>query len=93
MKTGAIFINTARGPIVDEVALVEALNRGQLAGAGLDVYADEPVTADNPLLSMGNVVLTPHMAAHTHDALRAMSLVAEDVLRVLEGEEPVYRVV
>ena len=93
MKTGAIFINTARGPIVDEVALVEALNSGKLAGAGLDVYADEPVTADNPLLAMDNVVLTPHMAAHTQDALRAMSLVAEDVLRALEGEEPVYRVV
>ncbi len=93
MKKGSIFINTARGPIVDEVALMEALSSGQLAGAGLDVYAVEPVTADNPLLSLDNVVLTPHMAAHTHDALRAMSLVAEDVLRVLEGHDPVYRVV
>jgi len=93
MKKGAIFINTARGPIVDEVALIEALSSGQLAGAGLDVYTEEPVSADNPLLKMDNVVLTPHMAAHTHDALRAMSLVAEDVLRALEGEDPVYRVV
>jgi len=93
MKKGVIFINTARGPIVDEVALIEALSSGQLAGAGLDVYTDEPVSADNPLLSLDNVVLTPHMAAHTQDALRAMSLVAEDVLRVLEGEDPVYRVV
>ena len=93
MKKGAIFINTARGPIVDETALLEALTSGHLAGAGLDVYSIEPLQADNPLLSLENVVLTPHMAAHTHDALRAMSLVAEDVLRVLEDQEPVYRVV
>jgi D-3-phosphoglycerate dehydrogenase len=93
MKKGAIFINTARGPIVDETALVEALTKGQLAGAGLDVYCVEPVADDNPLLHLESVVLTPHMAAHTDDALRAMSLVAKDVLRVLEGEEPVFRVV
>lgn len=93
MKKGAIFINTARGPIVDEAALIEALQSGHLAGAGLDVYDREPVAADNPLLHMENVVLTPHMAAHTEDALRAMSLVAEDVLRVLEGKQPLYRVV
>jgi D-3-phosphoglycerate dehydrogenase len=93
MKRGAIFINTARGPIVDETALVEALTSRHLAGAGLDVYAVEPVAADNPLLRLETVVITPHMAAHTDDALRAMSLVAEDVLRVLEGKEPTYRVV
>jgi D-3-phosphoglycerate dehydrogenase len=93
MKTGAILINTARGPIIDEMALVKALTNGHLAGAGLDVYAIEPVAADNPLLRLENVVLTPHMAAHTEDSLRAMSLVAEDVLRVLEGGAPVYRVV
>jgi D-3-phosphoglycerate dehydrogenase len=93
MNMGAILINTARGPIIDEMALVEALTNGHLAGAGLDVYSIEPVAADNPLLRLENVVLTPHMAAHTEDSLRAMSLVAEDVLRVLEGREPVYRVV
>ena len=93
MRKGAIFINTARGPIVDEAALVEALTSGHLVGAGLDVYSVEPIAADNPLLRLENVVLTPHMAAHTDDALRAMSLVAEDVLRVLAGKEPAYRVV
>jgi phosphoglycerate dehydrogenase-like enzyme len=93
MKQGAIFINTARGPIVDEAALLEALTNGHLAGAGLDVYAVEPPAPDNPLFQLENVVLTPHMSAHTDDALQAMSLVAEDILRVLEGEEPVYRVV
>jgi D-3-phosphoglycerate dehydrogenase len=93
MKKGAIFINTARGPIVDEMALLEALTTDHLAGAGLDVFAVEPSGADNPLFQLENVVLTPHMAAHTEDALRAMSLVAEDVLRVLTGKDPKYRVV
>lgn len=93
MKKGAIFINTARGPIVDETALLEALSTGHLAGAGLDVLTTEPATAGHPLFQFENVVLTPHMAAHTDDALRAMSLVVEDVLRVLEGHEPHYRVV
>ena len=91
MKQGAIFINTARGPIVDQVALVDALRNGHLAGAGLDVYAVEPTPNDNPLFQLENVVLTPHMSAHTDEALRAMSLVAADVLRVLEGEKPEYR--
>jgi D-3-phosphoglycerate dehydrogenase len=93
MKPGAVFINTARGPIVDEAALLEALTSGHLAGAGLDVYCQEPIQKNNPLLEIENVVLSPHMAAHTDDALRLMSLVAEDVLRVLDGQEPDYRVV
>jgi D-3-phosphoglycerate dehydrogenase len=93
MKKGAIFINTARGPVVDETALYQALTSGHLAGAGLDVFSVEPAQADNPLLKLHNVVLTPHMAAHTNDALRSMSMVAQDVLRVLKGEEPEYRAV
>lgn len=93
MKKGAILINTARGPIVDEAALLETLQSGHLAGAGMDVFAVEPAPEDNPLFQCENVVLTPHMAAHTDDALKAMSMVALDILRVLEGQEPVYRVV
>lgn len=88
MKPTALLINTSRGPVVDEAALVEALRSRQVAGAGLDVYSKEPLPADSPLLSMQNVLLTPHMAAHTEEALRNMSLVAKDVIAVLEGREP-----
>jgi D-3-phosphoglycerate dehydrogenase len=92
MKKGSILINTARGAIVDEVALLDALQSGHLAGAGMDVFTVEPAPADHPLFQLENVVLTPHMAAHTDDALKAMSMVGLDIIRVLEGEEPVYRV-
>jgi len=88
MKPTAFLLNTARGPIVDEAALAAVLWDGRIAGAGLDVYADEPLRPDNPLLGLGNVVLSPHMSAHTGEALRRMAMVAEDVLRVLRGEAP-----
>ena len=79
--------------MLDEGALVEALRDGGLAGAGLDVFETEPLPGDSELARLPNVILTPHMAAHTREALRKMSLVAEDVLRVLRGEEPENAVV
>jgi D-3-phosphoglycerate dehydrogenase len=91
MKPGAILVNTSRGPVVDETALIEALQDGHLGGAGLDVYDPQPPAADSPLLQFDEVVLTPHVASFTHEGRRRMGLtVVEDVLRVLRGEHPQY---
>jgi glyoxylate reductase len=88
MKKGAILINTARGAIVDESALVACLQNGNLAGAGLDVYEDEPVVHP-ALLSMSNVVLAPHIGSATAQTRALMAEhVCRDVVRVLIGESP-----
>ncbi len=92
MKKTAFVLNLARGPIWDEKALSTALREGKIAGAGTDVFEVEPSSKDHPLLQFENFIGTPHMAAHTDEALKRMSLVAEDVLRVLEGKEPFYPV-
>ena len=88
MKPGAYLINSSRGPVIDQNALIEALQQGWIAGAGLDVFDPEPLPADSPLLKLDNVVLTPHMAAHTDEALLRMALVVEDVIAILEGRPP-----
>lgn len=89
MKDTAILINTARGVLVDEKALYEALQAQKIAGLGTDVFDPEPPLPQNPLLQLENVVATPHMAAHTEEGSRNMAyMVAENVLSVLNGEKP-----
>jgi len=94
MKASSIFINTSRGAVVDEPALVRALQNKVIAAAGLDVFEKEPINPDNPLLRMDNVILTPHIAAGTVDALREkMASVVENLQRCLRGEPIHDRVV
>jgi glyoxylate reductase len=89
MKPTAYFINTARGAVVDEAALVEALQRGLIAGAGLDVMEQEPIPADHPLCAMPNVVLLPHIGSGTVETRRAMvELAARNIIAALTGGTP-----
>jgi len=89
MKSDAIIINASRGGVVNEAALVRALQRDRIAGAGLDVFSQEPVAADHPLLKLENVILTPHTAALTRECVARMATeAAQCVLDVFAGREP-----
>ena len=92
MKKSAFLINTSRGPVVDTAALYDALKNERIAGAALDVYEEEPLPNDSELLTLQNTVLTPHIASHTEEAMAAMSMVVEDVMRAIRGEEPKHAV-
>ena len=89
MKPSAYLLNTSRGPVIDEEALVEALQEGQIAGAGLDVYENEPLAADSPLLQMDNVVLTPHSAAYSNQAIANLRRrVGQACVDIMQGRWP-----
>lgn len=87
MKPNAIFINTARAALVDEKALIQALQTGKIRGAGLDVYEKEPLPLDSPLLSMDNVTLMPHSAGITNDILKnSLKIIKTEFERFLKRE-------
>lgn len=94
MKPGAVLVNTARGELVDEARLVQALTSGHLRGAGLDVFAAEPVPAGNPLLALPSVVLAPHIAWLTPETLvRSLKVAHENCRRLIAGEPLLHQVV
>ena len=89
LKPGCNIVNTSRGSVIDETALVRALQDGRVGGAALDVFEDEPLPADHPLTQAPNTLLTPHIASSTQESLERMSLhVAQGVLAVLQGRRP-----
>jgi D-3-phosphoglycerate dehydrogenase len=91
MRSTAILVNAARGSVVDEAALVEALDAGTICGAGIDVYDPEPPAPDNPLFQNERVVLTPHVASKTEEGRLLMGkTVVHDILAVLDGQRPEY---
>jgi glyoxylate reductase len=89
MKKTAYLINNSRGPVVDEKALYKALKEGWIAGAGLDVFEQEPTQVDNPLLKMDNVVVAPHISSASLETRSRMAeMVAENLVAFFEGKKP-----
>ena len=93
MKKTSFIINTARGGVICEKDMIRALREGEIAGAGLDVCEKEPIEPDNPLLQMENVIITPHVAWYSEEAVKSLQKkVAEEAARVLRGEKPLHPV-
>ena len=93
MKPSAYFINVARGPIVDELALIETLNSGRIAGAATDVFEQEPVANDNPLLKMDNVIVTPHSLCWTDECFHNMASIGlKSIVDILAAKQPEFLV-
>ncbi|MDQ0219481.1 phosphoglycerate dehydrogenase-like enzyme [Peribacillus cavernae] len=91
MKANAVIINTARGPIIDEAALVDALTKGVIAGAALDVLEEEPVSTNSPFLNMENVIITPHSAWYSEEAMVELrKKAALNIVHVLSGSTTPY---
>ena len=90
MKPDAILVNVARGPVIDDAALIEALGEGRIGGAALDVFATQPLPLDHPYFGFDNVIVTPHLAGLTDESMMRMGTgAASEVLRVMRGELPV----
>ena len=93
MRPGAVLVNTSRGPVVDEPALVDALRSGRLAGAGLDVFAEEPLPTDHPLLALPNVTVSGHIGFYSEESIQQMQRdAAEQVLEAMAGRPPAFLV-
>ena len=89
MKTTALLVNAARGPVVDESALIVALQTGRIAGAGLDAFTKEPPDPDSPLWRLPNVVVTPHVGGSTREAMTRVAVqTVKNIFTILEGETP-----
>lgn len=94
MKTSAIFVNAGRGASVDENALYNALKTGEIAGCGLDVFKEEPIDSNHPLLSLKQVVALPHIGSASRETrIKMIELCVENIQRVLTGEKPKTAVV
>ena len=88
MKPNAYLVNTARGGIIDETALINALERGSIAGVALDTFAQEPLSTDSPLLKLDNVIVTPHIAGNAQESFIRMGVTAVKLaFQILEGKE------
>jgi glyoxylate reductase len=93
MKSTAILVNTSRGSVIDQRALYTALKEKWIAGAGLDVFAEEPIRSTSPLLTLDNIVLTPHIASATVESRSMMAkIAAENLLSLLRGVDPLHLV-